>query len=196
MNASVQSAINQASATTGVPAAILTAVANQESGGNPNAIGKAGEVGAFQLMPATAASLGVDPYDVNENAAGAAMYLDQLYSQYGSWDLALAAYNSGPGTVSNAVSNYGSNWVSGVPASTQNYVNNILASAGIVGTSSAPGGISTPLATAPASSDEQGVYVDTSTDASGGVSGFLTSLSTPEIIGLGAAALLLVWYLV
>jgi soluble lytic murein transglycosylase-like protein len=127
---SLTAAISNASAQTGVPESFLTSVALQESGGNQSAIGAAGEIGAFQLLPSTAASLGVDPYDVNDNALGGATYLSQLLNQFGgNYSMALAAYNAGPGTVSNAISEYGSNWMAGIPSSTQDYVSNILGTA-------------------------------------------------------------------
>jgi hypothetical protein len=186
LDSTALTAISNASAATGVPISLLTAQALQESGGNQDAVGSSGEIGLMQLLPSTAAQLGVDPTDINDNAMGGALYDQQLYEQYGSWDLALAAYNSGEGTVNNAVANYGSNWTSGVPASTQNYVTNILGGSGLATTASAPGGIST-LA--------DDLY-DTSADVTGGVTGFFESLSTTEIIGLSAAALLLAWYLI
>lgn len=89
--------------------AIAAAVARAESGNrqtdaNGNTIiGKAGEVGVMQLMPSTAAQLGVDPYDEAQNRAGGATYLQQLYDKYGNWHDALAAYNWGPGHVDRAL---------------------------------------------------------------------------------------------
>ena len=73
----------------------------------------------MQLMPATAASLGVsNAYDPEQNIKGGVKYLKQMYDQFGSYDLALAAYNAGPG----AVQKYG-----GIPpySETQNYVKKI-----------------------------------------------------------------------
>ena len=85
----------------GVPPAIALAVAQKESGtaqwtqtGNL-VTGTSGEIGVFQLMPATAASLGVDPTDVNQNIVGGVSLLASLYQKYGSWAQALSAYNSG-----------------------------------------------------------------------------------------------------
>ena len=89
--------------------AIAAAVARAESGNrqtdaNGNTIiGKAGEVGVMQLMPSTAAQLGVDPYDEAQNRAGGARYLQQFYDKYGNWYDALAAYNWGPGHVDRAL---------------------------------------------------------------------------------------------
>lgn len=80
---------------------LLDAVQRVESGGNPNAVSPAGAQGAYQLMPATAASVGVtNPMDPAQARAGAAQYLAQLYKQFGgNPQLALAAYNAGPGRV-------------------------------------------------------------------------------------------------
>lgn len=113
-----------AAAQYGVPAALLAAVAKQESGFDPNAVSSAGAEGLMQLMPSTAAGLGVDPFDPTQAVDGAAKMLSGLISQYnGSVPLALAAYNAGPG----AVSEYG-----GIPPypQTQAYVSDIMAMLG------------------------------------------------------------------
>lgn len=82
---------------------LLDAVQHVESGGNPNAVSPAGAEGAYQFMPATAASVGVtNPFDPAQARAGAGRYLTQLYGQFGNPQLALAAYNAGPGAVSRA----------------------------------------------------------------------------------------------
>jgi hypothetical protein len=95
----------------GVPSSIALAVAKKESGFNQAAVGSSGEIGVFQLMPGTAAQLGVDPSDLNQNVQGGLTYLQQLYNQFGDWTLALEAYNGGPshvtsGTVSSAAKSY------------------------------------------------------------------------------------------
>jgi cell wall-associated NlpC family hydrolase len=99
----------------GVDPRLLAAVANQESGFNPAAVSSAGAQGLMQFTPATAKGLGVDPLNPASAVDGAARYLSMLTKQFGSTDLALAAYNAGPG----AVSRYG-----GIPPypETQNYV--------------------------------------------------------------------------
>jgi hypothetical protein len=106
----------------GVDAALLAAVAQQESSFDPQAVSPAGAQGLMQFMPATAAGLGVNPLDPTSAIDGAARYLSSLTKQFGSTELALAAYNAGPGTVSR----YG-----GIPPypETQNYVRAVMTKA-------------------------------------------------------------------
>src|ERR1700690_3086870 len=101
LSATQQQIVNAALAA-GVDPAIALAVAQTESGFNQGAIGSSGEVGIFQLMPATAAGLGVNAYDLAGNIQGGIAYLGQMYSQFGNWNDALAAYNWGPANVMNA----------------------------------------------------------------------------------------------
>ena len=106
----------------GVDASLLAAVASQESNFNSQAVSPAGAQGLMQFMPATAAGLGVNPLDPSSAVDGAARYLSSLTRQFGSTELALAAYNAGPGTVSR----YG-----GIPpyTETQNYVRAVMTKA-------------------------------------------------------------------
>ncbi|MGZ4538449.1 MAG: transglycosylase SLT domain-containing protein [Blastococcus sp.] len=99
----------------GIDPSLLAAVASQESSFNSGAVSPAGAEGLMQFMPSTAQGLGVNPFDPASSVDGAARYLSSLTKQFGSTDLALAAYNAGPG----AVSRYG-----GIPpyTETQNYV--------------------------------------------------------------------------
>jgi len=83
----------------GLPPALLRAVAWQESRGRAGAVSSKGALGVMQLMPATAAFLGVDPLDVEDNLRGGALYLRQQLDRFGSVPLALDAYNAGPGAV-------------------------------------------------------------------------------------------------
>lgn len=98
-----------------VPEDLFLRLVHQESRWNPRARSRAGALGLAQLMPATARRLGVDPFDPYQNLDGGARYLRQQYEEFGTWRLALAAYNAGPG----AVQRYG-----GVPPyrETRNYV--------------------------------------------------------------------------
>ncbi len=101
-----------------LPAGLLAAVAQTESGGNAGAVSPAGAQGLMQLMPSTASGLGVNPWDPAQAVQGAAQLLSGYLRQFGSVPLALAAYNAGPG----AVEQYG-----GIPPyrETQNYVTKI-----------------------------------------------------------------------
>lgn len=100
----LRSLISSQAQTMGVPPSIALAVAQQESGisqwrqNGTLVTGSSGEIGVFQLMPATAAGLGVDPSDLGQNIAGGISYLAQLFQKYGDWSKALSAYNSGSPT--------------------------------------------------------------------------------------------------
>lgn len=84
----------------GVPVALFDALITQESGYNPAAISVKGAIGMAQLMPATARFLGVNnPWNVDENLRGGAQLLKTHLAEFGRYDLALAAYNSGAGRV-------------------------------------------------------------------------------------------------
>lgn len=103
----------------GIPEDLFNRLVQQESGWNPLAKSHAGAIGLAQLMPLTARKLGVNPRDPRQNLEGGARYLAQQYRKFGSWRLALAAYNAGP----QAVAKY-----NGVPPykETRNYVRKIL----------------------------------------------------------------------
>ncbi len=88
-----------AAARHGVPEDLFLRLVQQESGWNPTAISPKGATGLAQLMPDTAAMLGVDINDPKANLDGGARYLRMMYDEFGSWRLALAAYNAGPGAV-------------------------------------------------------------------------------------------------
>jgi soluble lytic murein transglycosylase-like protein len=113
--------VEQAAQRNGVDPAVLHGLIQQESGFDPNAQSGAGASGLTQLMPGTAASLGVaNPLDPTEAIEGGARYLSQMLGTFGGNTAdALAAYNAGPG----AVKQYG-----GVPpyAETQSYVTKVL----------------------------------------------------------------------
>lgn len=114
--------VAQAAKQHGVPERLLSALIQQESGWNPKAKSPAGALGIAQFMPGTAKGFGIDPLDPNQAIPAAALYLKRSFEKFGSWDLALAAYNAGGG----AVGKYG-----GIPPypETQNYVRKIMGAA-------------------------------------------------------------------
>lgn len=111
---------NAASGKYGVDASLLAAVARQESGFDPRAVSPAGAQGLMQLMPGTARGLGVtDSFNPAQAVDGAARLLRDLIGRFGGPELALAAYNAGPG----AVLRY-----DGIPPypETRNYVSKVM----------------------------------------------------------------------
>jgi len=124
--ASVADLVLQTAQQQGVDPRLALEVAVQESNLNPAAVSRAGAIGVMQLMPATAAALGVNPYDVTQNIQGGIRYLKQQLIRFGDIAEALAAYNWGPERVAGAVAQWGSDWLSHAASETRNYVNSIL----------------------------------------------------------------------
>ncbi len=111
--------VSEAANRFGLEPELIYAVMQQESGGDTNAVSKAGAKGLMQLMDTTAEQMGVrDAFDPRDNIIGGAKYLRAQLDRFGNLDTALAAYNAGP----TAVSEYG-----GVPPfkETQDYVRNV-----------------------------------------------------------------------
>jgi soluble lytic murein transglycosylase-like protein len=118
----IQGAANKA----GIDPALFEALVFRESSFKPDAVSIAGAKGLAQLMPKTAASLGVtDIFDPGQNLDAGARYLAQMLRQFeGNKELALAAYNAGPGTVRQ---------VGGIPPESAAYVRDVLQRAAEIG---------------------------------------------------------------
>lgn len=112
--------VYRAACEAGLPVGLFDAMIMQESRYNPAALSPAGAVGLAQLMPGTAQQLKVDRYSLLENLRGGARYLKQHVDRFGRYDLALAAYNAGPGRVERR-------WQVPQISETQTYVRTILA---------------------------------------------------------------------
>jgi|CZKI01.1.fsa_nt_gi membrane-bound lytic murein transglycosylase D len=128
--------LRKAFAAEGVPPE-LAWLAEAESSLNPSARSPAGARGLFQLMPGTAHSLGLGTFlpdertDPEKSARAAAGYLRTLYARFGSWPLALAAYNAGEGRVSRELASHRASdfadVASALPAQTRMYVPKVCA---------------------------------------------------------------------
>lgn len=84
----------------GVDPALALSLAKLESGYDHTKRSPYGAIGVFQILPSTASSLGYNAYHLNDNIKGGLAYYKMMYNKFGSMDLALAAYNAGPGNVS------------------------------------------------------------------------------------------------
>jgi len=83
----------------GIDPALALSIAQVESNFKMEARSHCGAVGVFQLMPSTAKKIGINPYTLVENVKGGLKYYLMMYKMFGSVELALAAYNAGPGNV-------------------------------------------------------------------------------------------------
>lgn len=113
--------VHRAACEHGLPVGLFDALIVQESRYQPLAISPKGAIGLAQLMPGTARDVGANPWDLYDNLRGGARYLRQQVDVFGRWDLALAAYNAGPGRVRRG-------WRVPAISETQSYVRTIYAS--------------------------------------------------------------------
>lgn len=130
--------IKTAAASKGLDSNLLSAQIQQESKGNPNAQNNADiavtgqpSIGIAQFQPDTAAQYGVsNPKDPNQAIPGMAAYMSDLTKQFGGdYTKALAAYNWGPGHLTQAIATYGDKWQEHIPQSTQDYISEIYKNA-------------------------------------------------------------------
>ena len=154
------------------PSSLVLSLVQAESSGNQSAVSPAGAIGLFQLEPATAAGLNVNPNTASGNIQGGLTYLQQLYNQFGNWDEALEAYNEGPGALQAQLA-------AGVTPTSAGYASGILSSAGI-----ADSGDSSPVTTP----DDGGDDPDDPDDSSGD-----SSLSGLAWVGIVAGLGLIAW---
>lgn len=133
--------IQKAASQYGVPAEEIRAIIGKESSFNPKARSSKGAGGLMQIMPATAADLGVsDVYDPAQNIdAGTRYYAQQLKKYDGDREKALAAYNWGPGSLDRTMAKMGDDYTKVLPKETRDYVRKITAQMGIKKPSGKPG---------------------------------------------------------
>jgi len=161
------------------PPSLPLAVMAAESSGNPSAVSSAGAIGLFQLMPATAASLGVDPTDPTQNIVGGLTYLQSLYNQFGNWTQALEAYNQGPTSLQNALN-------AGTTPVSAGYASSILAAAGISDDSDGSGSENASITGSTSPSSDLSDTLDLTS---------LTGLSTVTLVGIAAGLFALVLWI-
>lgn len=119
-SADIPTLVDRYAARYGVPLDLARNLVRIESGGRQSAVSPTGARGVMQLTPSTARALGVDINDPEQNIEGGMRYLRLQYDRFGRWDLALAAYHSGPKAVISC---------NCVPPKSQAYVRSILGSA-------------------------------------------------------------------
>jgi len=123
-----QNIITQAKAMNVDPAIVLS-IAKTESGFNQAARGAGGHVGVLQLSNATAKTMGINPYNLDENIKGGILYYKNMYDMFGSMELAVAAFNSGPVMVkkcNNTIPKHSQHFVTKIMSDYKNYKNSGL----------------------------------------------------------------------
>lgn len=124
-NLTIKQLIVKHSMEMGLDPALALSIAKKESGFCHNKKSRYGAIGVFQLMPNTAKRMGYNPYHLNDNIKGGIAYYKKMYQMFGSTELALAAYNAGPGNVKK---------YNGIPPfkETRNFVSSIMNSYNIM----------------------------------------------------------------
>ena len=110
--------IIEQSKTMGVEPAIMLSIAKTESGFRQDIKSSGGHIGVFQLSPSTAKTMGLNPYDLDDNIKGGIRYYKNMYEKFGSMELAVAAYNAGPDAIIRCNKT--------VPKYTQSFVSKIM----------------------------------------------------------------------
>ena len=120
-NLTIKQLIVKHSMEMGLDPALALSIAKKESGFCHNKRSRYGAIGVFQLMPNTAKRMGYNPYHLNDNIKGGIAYYKKMYQMFGSMELALSAYNAGPGNVKK---------YNGIPPfkETRNFVSSIMSS--------------------------------------------------------------------
>jgi len=173
---------------------MVMALIQQESGGNPNAVGSnpngTTDQGLFQINSSNLASLGVtNPLDPTQNTQAGLTLLQQYYNQFGNWTEALEAYNEGPNALKSQIS-------AGATPTSSGYASSILAAADISdGSDTSSGSPVDSLSTSDATDDSSDTSLSLSSIDLSDLSDVLdsTGISWP-ILAIGAAALIGVAY--
>lgn len=105
--------------TMGVEPAIVLSIAKTESGFRQEAKSSGGHIGVFQISPTTAKNMGYNPYNLDENIKAGITYYKNMYNMFGSIELAVAAYNSGPVAIKRHNNT--------IPVHSRHFVNKIMA---------------------------------------------------------------------
>jgi soluble lytic murein transglycosylase-like protein len=123
----IQTLIRTLAAAEGLDPEMILRQCKQESSYNPDALNShSGAMGLFQLEPATAKELGVQPHRWHENVFGGIKYDGQLFRQFGTWPAMLAAYNWGPGNLHDLMRSRPDDWIDHLPPETDHYLDVIL----------------------------------------------------------------------
>lgn len=115
-----------------LPDRLLARVAAQESNFEPGAFNaKSGASGMMQIVPKWHPGVNVEDLDPRDDIFYAGKYLRENHDRFGSWSKALAAYNWGPGNLTDAIQEYGDNWLAHAPRETQRYIESVTGDLGI-----------------------------------------------------------------